>query len=139
MAHVFISYSSRHRELTRQLANRLVAEGYPVWWDHALESWGQYEPQIRTALDAASAVVVIWSAGAAASRFVRAEVETALRLGKLVNLRAPDFPLAEVPLNYAAVDHIQTLDLADLKPVLRTLQTVWQGRSEEHTSELQSR
>jgi tetratricopeptide (TPR) repeat protein len=128
MAHVFISYSSRHRELTRQLANRLVAEGYPVWWDHALESWGQYEPQIRTALDAASAVVVIWSAGAAASRFVRAEVETALRLGKLVNLRAPDFPLAEVPLNYAAVDHIQTLDLADLKPVLRTLQTVWQGK-----------
>ncbi|MCA3586357.1 MAG: toll/interleukin-1 receptor domain-containing protein, partial [Methylocystis sp.] len=128
MAHVFISYSSRHRELTRQLAERLVAEGYPVWWDHALESWGAYEPQIRAALDAASAVVVIWSAGAAASRFVKAEVEKALRLGKLVNLRAPDFPLAEVPLNYAAVDHIQTLDLADLKPVLRTLQTVWQGK-----------
>lgn len=111
MAHIFISYSSLHRDLTPQLSDRLVAEGYAVWWDHALEAWGEYEPQIREALDAASAVVVIWSAGAANSRFVKAEVENALQLGKLVNLHAPNFQLSGVPLNHAAVDHIQTRGL----------------------------
>src|SRR6056297_3152132 len=105
MTHVFISYASRHRDLTRAFAARLEAEGYRVWWDHALEAWGPYEPQIREAIDAAAAFAVIWSEAAAKSAFVKAEVETALRLGRLVNLRAPDFPLDGVPLNYRAVDH----------------------------------
>ena len=128
MSHVFISYSSKHRDLTARLAERLDAEGYPVWWDHALEAYGPYEPQIRAAIEAAAAFAVIWSEGAAASRFVHAEVEKALRLGRLVNLRAPDFPLDGVPLNYAAVDHILPLDFDNLAPVLRTVETVWQGR-----------
>jgi hypothetical protein len=131
MTHVFLSYSSRHRDITRDLAARLEAEGYPVWWDHALEAYGPYEPQIRAAIEAAAAFVVIWSEGAAASRFVRAEVEKALRLGRLVNLRAPDFPLDGVPLNYAAVDHILALDFDHLGPILTTLETVWQGRVPE--------
>lgn len=128
MGHVFISYSSRHRHLTEVLAERLEAEGYPVWWDHALEAWGEYEPQIRQAIEEAAVFVVIWSAAAAASSFVKAEVEKALRLGRLVNLRAPDFPLDEVPLNYAAVDHILPLDFDHFGPILKTLETVWQGR-----------
>lgn len=129
MAQVFLSYSSRHRDLTRDLAARLAAEGYSVWWDRELEAWGEYEPQINEALLAADVVVVIWSPGAVASRFVKAEVERALLSRKLVNLRAPDFPLNDVPLNYAAVDHIQTLDLDDLAPVLKAIDTVRHGET----------
>lgn len=54
MAHVFISYSSRHRDLTAALAALLIKEGYSVWWDHNLESWGSYQKQIDAALQAAS-------------------------------------------------------------------------------------
>lgn len=129
MAQVFISSSSRHRDLTRDLAARLAAEGYTVWWDRELEAWGEYEPQINEALLAADVVVVIWSPGAVASRFVKAEVERALLARKLVNLRAPDFPLSDVPLNYAAVDHIQTLELDDLAPILKAIDTVRRGET----------
>lgn len=131
MGHVFISYSSRHRELTQKFVSLLERDGFPVWWDHDLEAWGEYEPQIREAIEAAVAVIVIWSDGAVKSRFVKAEVEKAMRMGRLVNLRAPDFPIDLVPLNYAAVDHIQTLDLEDINPVIRTLRTVWEGRVPE--------
>jgi hypothetical protein len=129
VSHIFISYSSRHRDLTRSFAKRLEAEGYPVWWDRELEAWGEYEPQINEALLTADVVVVIWSPGAVASRFVKAEVERALLSRKLVNLRAPDFPLSDVPLNYAAVDHIQTLELDDLAPVLKAIDTVRRGET----------
>jgi hypothetical protein len=54
MSHVFIRYSLKHRDLTARLAERLDAEGYPVWWDHALEAYGPYERQIRTAIEAAA-------------------------------------------------------------------------------------
>ena len=73
MAHVFLSYSSRHRELTRELAAAIAADGYDVWWDHVLESWGSCQKQICAALDAARVVVVIWSEGAKASDYVYAE------------------------------------------------------------------
>lgn len=128
MTHVFISYSSQHRELTKALVARLEAEHYPVWWDYALEAWGPYEIQIRQALQDAGAVIVIWSAGAARSPdWVRAEVERARHARKLVNVRAPDFPLDEVPSPYNAVDHIHTLDLVDLGPILKSVDTVWRG------------
>jgi hypothetical protein len=62
MKPIFID-STKQRELTRALAAAIEAqygEG-SVWWDHALESWGHYEIQIRNALHQARAVVVIWS------------------------------------------------------------------------------
>ena len=130
MSHVFLSYSSRHRDLTRTLAERLEGEGYRVWWDHALEAWGPFEPQIAEALDTAAVVVVIWTEGAIASRFVRAEVEKAERRRKLVSLRPPDVPLDAIPMPYGTIDHVLTLG-DDLGPVLKTVQTVWQGRVPE--------
>src|SRR5215475_3064679 len=44
-----------------------------VWWDHALESWGEYEIQIRNALNEARAVVVIWAMTAGQSNWVKSE------------------------------------------------------------------
>jgi hypothetical protein len=45
---LFLSYSSKHRDLARSLADTLEAQygAGSVWWDHALESWGDYEIQI---------------------------------------------------------------------------------------------
>lgn len=33
MVSIFISYASRHRDLTAKFAAALKAEGYDVWWD----------------------------------------------------------------------------------------------------------
>lgn len=126
MSHVFISYSSRHRDLTRTLAERLVAAGYPVWWDHALEAWGPFRTQIEAALQESGAVVVIWSAGAKKSDWVIAEAEKAREHYKLVNLRAPDFPHSEMPAPFNRIDHVHLLD-DDLDPILRSIETVWRG------------
>jgi hypothetical protein len=50
---IFISYSSKHRDLTKTLAAVIEAQygKGSVWWDHALESWGDYEIQVRNALN----------------------------------------------------------------------------------------
>jgi len=127
MAHVFISYSSRHRDLTERLAALLGEVGYSVWWDYDLESWASYQRQIDAALQAASVVVVIWSKGAAASTYVLAEANKALNAGNLVNARAPDFPVSAVPTPYNAL-HIDTLDLTEPYRLLRSIRGVWTGK-----------
>jgi hypothetical protein len=126
MAQVFISYSSKHKDLTRRLVSVLEKEGYAVWWDHELESWGPYQVQIDKALAAASVVVVIWSEGAAASTYVKAEAIKALSARKLVNARAPDFPLSALPTPFNAL-HIDNLDLPEPHNLLRSIRSVWVG------------
>ncbi|MEM9764503.1 MAG: tetratricopeptide repeat protein, partial [Pseudomonadota bacterium] len=83
--------------------------------------------QIAAALAEAAVVVVIWTEGAIASRFVRAEVEKAERRRRLISLRPPDVPLDAIPMPYGAIDHVLTLG-DDFGPVLKTIETVWQGR-----------
>ena len=39
MADIFLSYSSKHRDLTGALAQALEAEGLSVWWDTELEAY----------------------------------------------------------------------------------------------------
>src|SRR5262245_11887679 len=101
MADIFISYSSKHRDLTENLAALL--RKHTVWWDYNLESWGSYQKQIDTAIQAASVVVAIWSEGAATSTYVLGEANQALNAGKLINARAPDFPISMVPTPYNAL------------------------------------
>ncbi|MGP0094164.1 MAG: TIR domain-containing protein [Xanthobacteraceae bacterium] len=124
MAHIFLSYSSKHRDLTRQLAAAIEADGYTVWWDRDLESWGSYQKQIRDALDAARVVVVIWSEGARASDYVYAEARRAFDDGKLVNVCAPDFPMREIP-EPMSVSHIDAV--TDHSGILATIASVWSG------------
>ena len=127
MKPIFISYSSRHRDLTRDLATAIEAQygAGSVWWDQALESWGDYEVQIRNALHAARAVVVIWTRAAGESDWVKSEAGRANAAGKLVNLRAADTPWSDVPGPYDQ-HHVNRLD--DLPGILRSIDAVWTGR-----------
>ena len=70
MADIFISYSSQHRDLTCKFATAI--EGHfgagSVWWDQAgLRAGDRFSPEITRALDAAKAVVVVWTQGAVTS------------------------------------------------------------------------
>ena len=76
---VFISHSSADKPFVFRLAFELLAEGVPVW----LDSWemGPGDPLIAsldTALDGSARVLVIESMHAAATEWVRYEVEKAL-------------------------------------------------------------
>lgn len=127
MADIFISYSSKHRGLTEKLAAILVAADYTVWWDIELESWGSFRQQIDDALAAAKVVVVIWSEGAAASDYVVGECGKALKAGKLVNVRALEFPSANVPVPFNA-SHIDRLELDEPQRILKSIRGVWIGK-----------
>lgn len=117
MKPIFISYSSKHRDLTRQLAAVLEAQYGPgsVWWDTELESRAAYASQIRAALDQARVVVVIWTAGAMVSDYVYAEAQRALEQGKLVNVRPAEVSFRDIPEPFnihhvdAAEDHARIL------------------------------
>lgn len=86
---------------------------------------GRFELQIRETLGTASVVVAFWSPGATASYCERAELRVARRLGRLVNLRAPEFPVDEVPLHFRE-NQVLLLDLGYMGPILKTLRMVWE-------------
>ena len=108
---IFLSYSSTHRDLTRAFAEAIESQygAGSVWWDHALESWGDYEVQIRNALHQARVVVVLWSASAAASDWVKSEAGRANRDHKLVNVRTPDISWRDIPSPFDQHHHFNEL------------------------------
>jgi hypothetical protein len=125
---IFVSYSSKHRDLTRVLAEAIETQygAGSVWWDHALESWGDYEVQIRNALNQARVIVVIWTPAAAASDWVKAEAGRANHAHKLVNVRAPGTSWQELPSPY---DQHHVKELTDTPGILRSIDAVWTGRA----------
>ena len=126
MKPIFISYSSKRRDLTRALSAAIEAQygAGSVWWDHALESWGDFEIQIRNALNEAKAVVVIWTRAAGESDWVKSEAGRANRDGKLVNVRPADTAWRDVPSPYDQ-HHFKNLD--DIAGILKTIASVLRG------------
>lgn len=100
MADVFISYKSEERTLPEALATDLQAAGYSVWWDVALVGGPSFREQILGELDAARAVIVIWTPASVRSEFVLDEAERAKALNKLIPLRARELPLHDLPLGH---------------------------------------
>jgi tetratricopeptide (TPR) repeat protein len=123
---IFISYSSKHRDLTRALAAAIEAEygAGSVWWDHALEGWGDYEIQIRNALNEARVVVVIWTKAAGESDWVKSEAGRANRDGKLINVCPADTAWRDVPSPY---DQHHMNSLEDTEGILRSIGTLLRG------------
>jgi len=103
VADIFISYSSLHRDLTRALVAAIETQygAGSVWWDQAgLRSGDKFSPEITCALDAAKAVVVVWTQGAVASDWVYAEAVRAAARRKVVTVRAADLDPNLIPLPF---------------------------------------
>lgn len=84
MTDVFISYKKEERHLASMLAQALSTHFLTVWWDKELKSGQEFRKEIKKRLDAAGAVVVIWSKISITSDFVLAEANAGKRAGKLV-------------------------------------------------------
>lgn len=89
----------------RRIADALRALGYRVWRDDELPAHRSYTDVIEERLRAAKAVVVLWSAEAVKSQWVRAEAEVAREAGALVQIRL-DASVLPLPFN-----QIQCADL----------------------------
>ncbi len=70
---LFLSYAHGDRARAQQVAAALIARGYTLWWDELIEGGAQFSRSIRDALEAADAVVVLWSATSIESDWVQDE------------------------------------------------------------------
>ena len=105
MADVFVSYARPDEPQAERVAEALRAEGYQVWRDDELPAHRAYADVIEERLKSAGAVVVLWSAEAAKSQWVRAEADAARSAGKLVQATL-DKTIPPMPFN-----QIQCADL----------------------------
>ena len=86
MSDIFISYARSTADQAQAVAEALRALGYGVWRDDELPAHRDYSEVIEERLRAAKAVVVVWSAEAVKSQWVRAEADLAREAGTLVQL-----------------------------------------------------
>jgi adenylate cyclase len=97
---VFVSYARSTESQARQIADGLRALGFTVWRDDELPPHRTYAEVIEERLRSARAVVVVWSADAVKSQWVRAEADVARNAGTLVQLSldgtAPPLPFNQI-------------------------------------------
>jgi adenylate cyclase len=105
MSDVFVSYARPDEPHSERVAEALRAAGYRVWRDDELPAHRAYADVIEERLKSASAVVVLWSADAAKSQWVRSEADAARSAGTLVQA-ALDGTIPPMPFN-----QIQCADL----------------------------
>ncbi len=114
MADVFISYAREDHSRAEQVARALTAMGLECFWDTEIppgQTWSDY---IEGKLDAARAVVVLWSQHSTRSQWVREEARMGRDKSKLIPAIIDGSP---PPLGFGEV---QAADL-----------TVWQGSASD--------
>ena len=100
MHDIFLSYKSEDRGRARVLASALEREGCSVWWDREIPPGEKFDQFIKTRLDSARCVVVLWSKASAASDWVLEEASEGLRRKILVPALIED---VEIPLGFRRV------------------------------------
>jgi hypothetical protein len=113
---IFISYASEDRPRAQQLADVLRARGWSVWWDREIDPGRAFADVIEEALDSAKVVIVLWSASALASRWVRAEADAARERNVLVPVLLEEG--LKLPILHRGIQAAQLWD--------------WRGGSEQH-------
>jgi TolB-like protein len=103
---IFISYARSTDPQAEAIAEGLRALGFEVWRDDALPAHRAYSDVIEERLAAAKAVVVVWSAEAVKSHWVRSEADRARLDGKIVQVAVETVRL---PMPF---DQIQCADLS---------------------------
>lgn len=136
MADIFISYARSTERQAALAADALRAAGYRVWRDDELPAHRAYAEVIEERLRASKAVLVIWSADAIKSQWVRAEADAAREAGTLVQMsvdgRRPPLPFNQI--QYANLkDWDGGADVANWRKVIESIDALLgdQGPSAE--------
>ena len=104
---LFLSYAHADAKRAEALAAALGARGYTVWWDTMIEGGASFAKSIREALEAADAVIVLWSKTSIESDWVADEAAQGRDRKRLVPVSL-DGSLP--PLGFR---QYQTIDLTD--------------------------
>jgi adenylate cyclase len=120
MSDLFVSYARADDEAAARVADSLRAEGYRVWRDDELPAHRAYADVIEERLKAAKAVIVLWSAEAVRSQWVRAEADSARSAGTLVQA-AIDGSVPPMPFNQIQCADLSGWDGGDSSPGWRKL------------------
>ena len=106
MADVFISYARADKVRVAPLVAAIESKGWSVWWDPEISPGREFDDEIDTELQAAKAVLVVWTPTSVASRWVRGEARDAAERGILVPVRLDQ---ARLPIDVRAI-HTTDLD-----------------------------
>jgi adenylate cyclase len=106
MADIFVSYSRADKARVAPLVAAFEAQGWSVWWDPEITPGDEFDQLIGAELEAARAVVVVWSPLSVDSRWVKGEARDAADRGVLVPVR---FENARLPIDVRSI-HTTELD-----------------------------
>jgi adenylate cyclase len=106
MADVFVSYARADKARVAPLVAAIEGKGWSVWWDPEISPGKEFDDEIDTELQAAKAVLVVWTPTSVVSRWVRGEARDAAERGILVPVR---FDQARLPIDVRAI-HTTDLD-----------------------------
>jgi len=81
---IFLSYAGVDRERAKVLADALARASYSVWWDRTIPPGRVFDEVIQEAIAAARCVIVLWSADAVRSNWVKTEAAEGASRGLLV-------------------------------------------------------
>jgi hypothetical protein len=97
MANIFISYADEDAASVRELAYALSSAGYKVWRDNAFRRSDHYQIEMIKRIDAADAVVTVWSTAAAGSPSLFEEAARAEFQDKLIQVKLSDLTDRDIP------------------------------------------
>ncbi|ALJ14360.1 TIR domain-containing protein [Sphingopyxis macrogoltabida] len=112
MTDVFISYKREERGRCVAIYNALVDLKLSVWFDAHIEPGTDFDREIEREVRSAKAVLVLWSALAADSDWIRAEARTGRQNERLVAARLDD---CLPPLEFASVQAVDLFDRRDFQ------------------------
>lgn len=112
MTDVFISYKREERTRCAAIYNALVDLKLAVWFDAHIEPGTDFDREIEREVRSAKAVLVLWSALAADSDWIRAEARTGRQTERLVAARLDD---CLPPLEFASVQAVDLFDAPDFQ------------------------
>lgn len=112
MTDVFISYKREERPRCVAVYNALIDLKLSVWFDAHIEPGADFDREIEREVRSASAVLVLWSALAADSDWIRAEARTGRQAERLVAARLDD---CLPPLEFASVQAVDLFDRRDFQ------------------------
>lgn len=109
MPDVFVSYKSEDRELAARMVRALEGAGLDVWWDQHIGMGSVWRAEVSENLDAAKAVVVLWTdrSVGAGGRFVQEEAQRALDRGTYQPVLMENVAL---PLGFTSIQAHQLID-----------------------------
>jgi TIR domain len=107
-ADVFVSYARPDRDFVANLVKALEDRGFEVWWDDEIRPGRKFSASIQRALDAARAVLVVWSESSILSDWVRDEASVGKERDKLIAIALDE---VKPPLGFR---QFQTIDMRQM-------------------------